>query len=800
MSTQRIDGGWINGSPAGSAQTKRRGGRRRNPDRGLPDEASLRDLAESYLVAQRRLWSDVAGVEIPEPSEAAVAGLVDDFRRRFRGESDPARADFAVPPGSSLVAYVRYSSDNSSPHSLVQQLELILGLARRNGHFVPWELVYADSAESATVVVRTGYTRVKAAIIADARIAVLYVDDLSRTNRYSLEMLRLGAVLVEKHRRRLLGVSDGFDSDQPHYKMLLHFYAMIHEAYVDGIRAKVRRGRRHAARKKRHVGRLAFGYALEPLTEKDGRPKLGPHGRPINRDVIDPDAAAVVLWVFESYAVRGWSPKRIARHRNETRAGGRTKWTECVVRGMLRRPVYVGIAIDNRTRQDRDPETGTITTIKNPIREWLVERRPELRIVPKDLWRAARLRLKKRKGLFKGGRRGSAEVYPGTLFRPICGSGSRSRKCGAVMILGRGGTKYQSFQCPNAGTGANGFQSKGYKSVRIVENAVLGAVRERLFSDGFVTQVLTEANAFLAQLAATPRPDLAPLRSAVKDADDKRKHLTEILVEHGKEGLSSVVERLQEADRRFARLRKELAAAEAAASPPPGPITREGVEALLADIRGLLESDKEAAAPILRELIGPVVIHQEPEPGSTRPAWYAEFTLDLAKVVVRLGGRGQCPTGDCLQFLKTRSWTISDFAMRVRAEHVRIWEKLAPRAAELAAEGLTIGAIAGRLGTDWATAHAALEFAQTGVRKPAKPAEKRRAWKRGRPRPGGCGENAPFRRHAAEAARLRDEEGLTWCEVGRRLGLSAQTARRAYNESRRQSRVGKTGPKDAKAA
>jgi len=55
----------------------------------------------------------------------------------------------------------------------------------------------------------------------------------------------------------------------------------------------------------------------------------------------------------------------------------------------------------------------------------------------------------------------------------------------------------------------------------------------------------------------------------------------------------------------------------------------------------------------LRELTGPVVVRQEAEPGAKRPAWFAEFNLDLAKVAVRLGGRGDCPGRETWEFRET---------------------------------------------------------------------------------------------------------------------------------------------------
>jgi len=61
---------------------------------------------------------------------------------------------------------------------------------------------------------------------------------------------------------------------------------------------------------------------------------------------------------------------------------------------------------------------------------------------------------------------------------------------------------------------------------------------------------------------------------------------------------------------------------------------------------------------------------------------------------------------------------------------------------------------------------------------------KRRAAATGRRHAGGRGENAPFLRFAALAARLRDGDRLTWKEASGRLGVSDQTARRAYRHAK----------------
>jgi DNA invertase Pin-like site-specific DNA recombinase len=712
---------------------------------------------------------------------------MDDFRRRYRGEFVPAIGDGEYPERLPLGAtYVRYSDEDSNPRSLDQQLLLVLERARRDGVFVPWRFVYGDAGWTATVVARTGYLAFKAALAAEARIGTLYVDEVDRASRYSLETLRFDSELVERLNRRLVGISDGHDSSQPQARMMLHVRAMMAENFIAGLKTKVGRGQRDGFERDEIMERPAFGYRLEPLQTADGRPVLRRGGLPKHKLVIDEAASAVVREVFRLYVEDGRSPDAIAKWLNGIRAGRRAAWQGGTVRDMLDRHIYVGIRIRGMERHRIDPETGCVKTERRPVSEWKIRRRRDLQIVPRSVWKAARRLRQDRAGLFPRGGAGRAEAYPATLLRPVCGS------CGAGLILGRGG-KYASWFCHNSRTGAHGCRHKGYKAVGVLERAVLGAVRDRLFGEGFVEHVLADANASLAELAGAPRTDLEPLRRSVAEAQASRDLLAERLAKFGEEGLDAVVERLKAAEARLKDLRKRLLEAIAASAPPPEPLTRDGVESLLADLRGLLGGDKEAAAPVLRDLIGTVVIRQEHESGSKKPVWYAEFALDLAKVAVRLGGKGGCPQRETWEFLKSRSWTMSDSAVRVRAEHVRVCEKLASKAAALAAEGLTTGAIASRLGTDWATADAALAFSRTGERKPVRPAKAHKARKRGRPRPGGIGDEAPFRKHAAEAVRLRDGEGLTWKEIGRRLGVCDDTTRRAYRHGMSEAGIKRAG-------
>jgi len=87
------------------------------------------------------------------------------------------------------------------------------------------------------------------------------------------------------------------------------------------------------------------------------------------------------------------------------------------------------------------------------------------------------------------------DLYPKVLIRPVCGC------CSNPMILGRSVGKYQSFFCFNANNGIYGCTNRGYKSARIIDEAVLGTVMATLFTDRFLADLTADVNKRLAWIA-----------------------------------------------------------------------------------------------------------------------------------------------------------------------------------------------------------------------------------------------------------------------------------------------------------
>lgn len=227
--------------PAGVPQTRKR--RRTADEKGLPEDGALRNLARTYLETQARVWPElIRDGYLPKPTTQAIDQLAADLKRRFLTKEvavfrcDNSRAK----PWTALgCSYDRYSCENSNPRSLDQQLRLQLERARSDHTFIPPGHLYFDAAVTGTTAFRRGYEMAKQAIETDAAVTVMYVDELGRASRDMVETLLLGK-LVQRLGKRLIGLSDGFDTDSPMWKVTLSIFGALQEWFIDQLRSKVR--------------------------------------------------------------------------------------------------------------------------------------------------------------------------------------------------------------------------------------------------------------------------------------------------------------------------------------------------------------------------------------------------------------------------------------------------------------------------------------------------------------------------------------------------------------------------------
>jgi hypothetical protein len=98
------------------------------------------------------------------------------------------------------------------------------------------------------------------------------------------------------------------------------------------------------------------------------------------------------------------------------------------------------------------------------------------------------------------------------------------------------------------------------------------------------------------------------------------------------------IRRGAEMDRELKAKRVELAEQQGLnRRPPVQRIKEKDVTVVLVQLRDLLQSDVGLAAPVLKELVGDVVIESRVVEGNTRPQMFARFTIDALPAVALIG-------------------------------------------------------------------------------------------------------------------------------------------------------------------
>jgi hypothetical protein len=153
-----------------------------------------------YLECQRRLGPTSSnGGEFSLAAKSAQQ-LADEFKRAFidpdwRPLGNIQRPRFTAAIG---LAYLRYSCDNSNPRSLPQQLRNCLEKAGSMKVFIPWFMVSADAAVTGTIAQRRGYQMAKSVVEHTTGAAVLFIDELGRAARDTVECVKLGRLVAAR--------------------------------------------------------------------------------------------------------------------------------------------------------------------------------------------------------------------------------------------------------------------------------------------------------------------------------------------------------------------------------------------------------------------------------------------------------------------------------------------------------------------------------------------------------------------------------------------------------------------------
>ena len=640
--------------------TKKNGKRRTRAERGLPEDDALRKLARVYLETQRRLWPELKTISpYTKVADHDLDQMAEAFKEQFL---DAKIGDFQVPRPSSAtsgvgVSYLRYSCDNSNPRSLDDQLRLQLEKAQTRNEFIPWHYVFADASVTGTHSDRAGYMMAKKAIKGDDAVTTLYIDEIGRASRDAMEALKLGK-FVKGLDKRILGVSDGFYSEEPFSNMKLHIFAMMNEWFVEQLRHKVNRGMKGAVARGTSIGKPALGYKLVPQRDDAGNPVFAADGAPVKTYTIDPETRPHVELAFKLYGEDHWSATKIAKHFNELQINDKKSWCGSGILQLLRRHLYVGIRAYNKTSMRNDPDTGKISVIQNDRGAWQVKRQRHLQIIPWKAWKKVQKRLiearatspslgKKhgvRKKLF------AKTLFDGTL---VCGC------CGRELNLRRSAGRHKQIGCPQGSEGRYDCTFKGSKSMRIIDQALLGYLRDNLLNAGHIQSLVERANHYLAEEARKPRADTTGLEQTLSELTARRDRLVDAIATGGAGEVEVVVNKLKDIEKQIKDAKTNLTMAQRANAVPPKPLNKEDVVQMLGIIDEILNQEPAAAAPVLREITGPITVNQKTVPGRKKPVWVATFGPNLVPLLSRTARENNYPDTSTWEYLCERRWIMS---------------------------------------------------------------------------------------------------------------------------------------------
>jgi site-specific DNA recombinase len=354
------------------------------------------------------------------------------------------------------ACYTRFSTDKQTPISTEDQIRKCREFAEAKGWTLLDHHLYTDEAVSGAGGDRDGLKSMLAAAKSLPRpFDAILVDDTSRLSRNVGDASRireqLGFVGV-----RIIAVSQGIDSQDEQSEVLFDVHALVDTLYIKELGKKTHRGLEGLALRGFHTGGNCYGYSNVRV---EGGAKLE----------VNESEATIVGRIFEM-AATGSSLKKIAKTLNlEKIAPPRPRakkqnstWCPTAIHAMLRREMYAGRVIWNRSRFVKSPGTNKRICRPRPRSEWRLIDRPELRIVSSELWERVQARLAWTKKIYGQQTRNgllnrtasSQYLLSGIVKCAVCGGN-------LVITSGRSRRGHRRYGCSHhfyRGTCANGLQ------------------------------------------------------------------------------------------------------------------------------------------------------------------------------------------------------------------------------------------------------------------------------------------------------------------------------------------------------
>lgn len=498
------------------------------------------------------------------------------------------------------AAYARYSTDKQNPVSIEDQVRKCQQYATEHGWRLLKEHIYSDEEISGATLHRPGLKQLLAGAESPVRaFDVILAEDTSRLSRKQADVLNLCERLSYAD-IRLCFVSQGIDSTDEKFQLLLTARRMIDQLFLADTAKRVHRGMEGLVRKGLHTGGRCYGYRRR---EDESGVRLE----------IDPAQAVVVRRVFQMYA-DCHSLKQIAKRLNAESVPspqpqlGRIQrsWAPTAIRQILLNERYVGRVVWNKKRKVRNPATGRRVYRRRPESEWIRTEAPELRIVSDELWKQVCGRFEFVRSQFGSKSRAGLITRWSAIGSPYLFSGIlRCAPCGANMniISGKGKRGYTKYGCPMhhlRNTCSNHLTERS----EVLEKKLLQGLQDAVLRPDVVEYTIKKLESELDSRFEAMSTELEALRKRKRTLEAEVRRLTQALATGGSSRVpAAVIAAINEREEELRSISDRLLQGNRDSIQAQVDDIREFVLSRLSDVRSLLYSDVPTAkAEILRHV------------------------------------------------------------------------------------------------------------------------------------------------------------------------------------------------------
>ena len=377
--------------------------------------------------------------------------------------------------------YARYSSENQSEKSILDQVRVCKQYIQEHGLTLDEQHIYTDEAISGSLLLRPGLQAVELAA-EQKEFDALVVDDLSRLSQSNHQMLTL-VLKFNYYQVKLISVSDGIITDDENAKLGIHVRGLINEMYLDDMKKKTIRGLEGQKLRGFSAGEGVYGYRTKPVGELNKKGQAKYDGMV---HYIDPEQAEIVRRIFKEFT-EGKAITRIVAELNKDRIPTKKKrlggWNVSTVSRILKNERYIGKWVWKQFKNVRDPMTGRRRPVRRPDGEHVSLFREDLIIVDRAVWDNAQKKWKELQGTWpvRKDQRGSLQQksYVHTSPRYLLSGLMKCQTCGGAILLvsGKGSGYYGCFNARRRTCG-NGL----WVSRNRVEQAILSELQEKLLT------------------------------------------------------------------------------------------------------------------------------------------------------------------------------------------------------------------------------------------------------------------------------------------------------------------------------